>query len=183
MKNALKIAGAACLCLGVALGQPATYTYDRNADFSPYRTYRWIEIKDATHPDQLVDQQIREAADAVLGEKTLWLVNDDSADLCIGFQIAVGGERQIETYNAGGVWGYGPGWGAGASASTPSTIRAGQLVIDVYDTKTRQLVWRGIGLKEMDLTARPDKRQKDITKIVDRILKNYPPKGTVSESL
>jgi len=44
------------------------------------------------------------------------------------------------------------------------------------DAKTKQMVWRGMGTKEVDTTAKPEKRDKSITNAVNKIFKNYPPK-------
>jgi hypothetical protein len=55
-------------------------------------------------------------------------------------------------------------------------IVVGTLVIDMADAKKNQVVWRGMGVKEIDTTAKPDKRDKSINKAVEKIFKNYPPK-------
>jgi hypothetical protein len=55
-------------------------------------------------------------------------------------------------------------------------ILLGTLVIDLADAKKGQLVWRGIGQKEVDTDAKPDKRDKSINNAVKKIFKNYPPK-------
>ena len=46
----------------------------------------------------------------------------------------------------------------------------------MYDPAKKQLVWRGEATKTLDPKAKPDKRQKNITKGVAKLLKNYPPK-------
>ena len=51
----------------------------------------------------------------------------------------------------------------------------GTLVIDVADAKKGQLAWRGIGVKEVDMQNKPEKRDKSITNAVKKIFKNYPP--------
>jgi hypothetical protein len=56
-----------------------------------------------------------------------------------------------------------------------STIYVGQLGLDMYDSAKRELVWRGTASKTIDPKAKPDKRQKNITKAVTKLLKNYPP--------
>jgi hypothetical protein len=60
-------------------------------------------------------------------------------------------------------------------AST-STIYVGQLALDLYDSSKKELVWRGVASKTIDPQAKPEKRQKNITKTVTKLLKNYPPK-------
>jgi len=36
--------------------------------------------------------------------------------------------------------------------------------------------WRGVASKTLDPNAKPDKRQKDMRKGAEKLLKNYPPK-------
>ena len=54
-------------------------------------------------------------------------------------------------------------------------ILVGTLVIDIADAKKNELAWRGIGVKEVDVQAKADKRDKNINGAVKKILKNFPP--------
>jgi hypothetical protein len=45
----------------------------------------------------------------------------------------------------------------------------------MYDPKSKQLVWRGVASKTLDPKAKPEKKQKNITKAVTKLLKKYPP--------
>lgn len=57
-----------------------------------------------------------------------------------------------------------------------STIYTGQLDLDMYDSANHDLVWRGVASKTIDTNAKPDKQQKNLTKAVVKLLKNYPPR-------
>jgi hypothetical protein len=53
------------LSFSVALtAQDVTYNYDQSAEFSKFKSYKWVEIKEGVHPDQLMSQQITAALDA-----------------------------------------------------------------------------------------------------------------------
>ena len=39
------------LLAGMATPQDIRYNYDKSADFSKYKTYKWVEIKGADQPD------------------------------------------------------------------------------------------------------------------------------------
>ena len=166
-----------------ALCQDVRYNIDKNADFSKFKTYKWVTIKDAQKVDDLVDKQIKESFDAELARKGLTKVDTDNADLYIGYQPAVGQEKQLTSFNSGGPgWGYGAGWGGGwygggggISTTTTSTIYTGQLALDMYNSADKDLVWRGVASKTIDPNAKPDKRQKNLNKAVAKLLKNYPP--------
>jgi hypothetical protein len=159
------------------MAQTVNYNYDQGADFSKYKTYKWIEIKEGVHPDQMVEKQIKAVIDSQLALKSLTKVDSDKADLYVGYQIGVDQERQVNAYNTGGgAWGGGARWGGGMTTATTSTINIGQLVIDMYDPAMKQMVWRGVGTKEINPTAKPEQRTKNLNKGVEKMLKNYPPK-------
>jgi len=176
----------ALLSLGAipAVAQDVRYDFDKDKNFSAYKKYKWVPIKGADQVDELTMKQITAAIDVELANKGLTKTDGDIADLYIGVQTAVGTEKQFTSYNTG--WGYGPGWGpswygyGGMTSSTTygstSTIYVGQLDLSMYDAAQKQLVWRGTATKTLDPKAKPDKKQKNITKAVAKLLKNYPPK-------
>lgn len=168
-----------------AIAQDVRYDFDKDKDFSKYKTYKWVPIKGADQPDELTAKQLMAAIDAQLAGKGLTKTNSNSADLFIGYQTAIGTEKEFTAFNTG--WGYGPGWGGGwygygggMSSSTTygstSTVYVGQLDVSMYDSAQKQLVWRGIVSKTLDPKAKPDKKQKNINKAVQKLFKNYPPK-------
>ena len=114
---------------GLALAQDTRYNFDAQADFSKYKTYKWVDIKSAQKPDDLTDRQIREALDGELAKKGLSKTDSDSADLFVGYQTAMNTEKEVTSFDSG--WGYGPGWrygGApGISTATTSTLYVGSL--------------------------------------------------------
>lgn len=163
-------------------GQDVRYNFDKNTDFSKYKTYKWVPIEGAMKVDDLTDKQIKSAIDAQLAAKGLSNVNGDKVDLYVGYQAAIGTEKQFTSYDTGG-WGYGPGWyrggwyggGGGMTTGQTSTIYNGQLAIDMYDTTDKDLVWRGVVSKTLDPKAKPDKREKNLTKALNKLFKKYPP--------
>jgi hypothetical protein len=46
----------------------------------------------------------------------------------------------------------------------------------MYDREGKKLVWRGMVSKQLDPKAKPEKRQKNLDKGMQKLLKNYPPK-------
>lgn len=164
--------------------QTVRYNFDRSADFSRYKTYQWVQIKEGSQLNPLVDEQLKNAIDAELSRKGLTKV-DGNSDLLAGYQAAITEEKQFDAYTSGfgPGWGYGPGWGLGwyggfGSVSTTvqsSTIQVGSIVFDMYDAAQQKLVWRGEASKTLDPKAKPDKQQKNLQKGVAKLLQNYPP--------
>lgn len=57
-----------------------------------------------------------------------------------------------------------------------TTILNGQLVLDMYATSPKMLVWRSLASKTIDTEAKPEKQEKNLNKAVQKMLKDYPPK-------
>jgi uncharacterized protein DUF4136 len=183
MRKALFICAALMLLVASrSFGQDVRYNFDKDADFSKFKTYKWVTIKGATPVDDLTDKQIKASIDAQLAAKGLSKVEDNDANLLVGYQTAIGTEKEFTSFDSG--WGYGPGWygrgwyggGGGMTTGQTSTIYNGQLALDMYDSAKHNLVWRGVASKTLDVNAKPDKRQKNLDKAVAKLLKNYPPK-------
>jgi hypothetical protein len=170
------------LAVSIAFGQDVRYNFDKETDFSKFKTYKWVSMKDAPQLDDITDKQVKASLDAELAKKGLTKVDGDNADLLIGYQTAIGTEKEFTSYNSG--WGYGPGWGRGGwyggggggmTTGQTSTIYTGQLAVDMNDSAKHDLVWRGVASKTIDPKAKPEKRQKNLDKAVAKLLKNYPP--------
>jgi hypothetical protein len=172
------------LLVGVttAAAQDVRYNFDKDAPFASFKTYKWVTLKDAAKLNDLVDKQIKDTVDAELAKKGLTKSDSETADLYVGYQAAVGTEKQYTSFDTG--WGYGPGWGGGwygggygggMTTGTTSTIYVGQLALDMYQASAKKLVWRGNASKTIDPKAKPEKQQKNLTKAVAKMLKNYPP--------
>jgi hypothetical protein len=163
---------------GTAWAQDVSYNALPGADFTKFKTYRWVTIEGAQRPDQITDQQIMQAIDAELARKGLTKTDGDQADLYVGYQVALDKEKRVDSYSTGGMgWGwYGYGnWGMESTHATTSTIHVGTLALDMYAAAAKQLVWRGMASKTLDPKANPEKRQKNIAKAVAKLLKKFPP--------
>lgn len=55
-------------------------------------------------------------------------------------------------------------------------MRAGTLILDMYDAGSEQLVWTGQATKTIDPNSNPEKNLKNLDKATAKLLKNYPPK-------
>ena len=159
--------------------QKTSYDYDKTATFAGYKTYG---LKDGTPVGQpLIDNRIVAAIETELAAKGL--TKSATPDVFVVYHVAFDKQKDISTFSSGyggGYGGYGWGWGGGWGGGTTSTqvrdILVGTMVIDVADAKKGQVVWRGMGVKEVDTGANPEKRDKSINNAVKKIFKNYPPK-------
>jgi len=179
-KRLVTLALAMVLTPALALAQKVSYDYDKTANFTGLKTYA---LKDGTKVgQQLIDDRIVAAIEAELSAKGL-TKSDANPDAFVVYHVAFDKQKDISTFSSGygggyGAygWGYGGGWGGGTTSTQVRDILVGTLVIDVADAKNKAMVWRGMGVKEVDTQAKPEKRDKSITNAVNKIFKNYPPK-------
>ena len=173
------LAIAAVMIPTLAAAQKTSYDYDKSANFGAFRTYA---LKDGTKVGQeLIDNRIVAAIETELAAKGL--TKSDSPDVFVVYHVAFDKEKDISTFSSGygggyGAygWGWGGGWAGGTSTTQVRDILIGTLVIDMADAKKGQVAWRGMGVKEVNTQAKPDKRDKSISNAVKKIFKNYPPK-------
>ena len=179
-KRLATLALAMVLTPALAMAQKTSYDFDKTANFAGFKTYA---LKDGTKVGQpLIDDRIVNAIDAELAAKGL--TKSDKPDVFVVYHVAFDKQKDISTFSSGygggyGAygWGYGGGWaGGGSSTTTVRDILVGTLVIDIADATKGQMAWRGMGVKEVDTGANPEKRDKSINNAVKKILKNYPPK-------
>lgn len=154
-----------------AMAQTVRTNYMPGTDFSKYKTYKWVAIEGASHPNQIMDEEIKQAIDAQLASKGLTKTDGDQADLYVGYQVSVDQEKQWNAYGMGGAWRL----GGGMATATSSTINVGTLVLDMYDPYVKQLVWTGRATNTIDPSKSQEKNQEKLNKAMAKLLKNYPP--------
>ena len=180
-KIAFPLAALLVLTVSSTIAQDVRYNFANDAHFEKFKTYKWVEIKDAQKLDEQKNKQIKDAVDAQLVKKKLTKTDADTADLYIGYQVGAGAGKQLISYKAD--WGFGPGWFKegffggryGNGMLAPPTISAGQLAMDMYDPKNHYLVWRAVVSKTFDQSATPEEQEKRLLKSVAKLLKKYPP--------
>jgi hypothetical protein len=168
------------LAPAMVIAQKTSHDFDKTANFAGFKTYAF---KDGTKVGQpLIDDRIVAALEKELATKGL-TKSEANPDVIVVYHVAFDKEKDISTYSSGYGGGYGPygyGWGGGWGSTTATTtvrdILVGTMVIDIADAKKNQIAWRGMGVKEVNTTASPEKRDKSINDAVKKILKNYPPK-------
>ena len=165
----------------VASAQKTTYDFDKSAPFAQFKTYTF-KVGTPTK-NELVDKRILAAIETQLAARGM-TKNDAAPDVVVLFHMAFDEQKDISTFSSGpmygGGYGYGYGWGGGwGTTHTDVRVReilVGTLAIDIVDAKTKQMAWRGLGTKEIDTNAKPEKRDENINKAVEKIFRNYPPK-------
>ena len=180
MKSVRWMFPALCLFFATtAFAQKVTFSFDKTADFSKFKTYRWEKHPLMQDINPALLAQLGAAFDAALVKRGLTKAPDKASDLVIVYTAAVDKEMNMTTYATG--WYAGPGWsnvwyGNGmVVTSTTSSVDVGAVNLDMFDRVKQELVWRGLVSKSVDMNAKPEKRQQNITKAAEKLLKNYPP--------
>jgi hypothetical protein len=122
--------------------QKVTYDWDKDVDFSPYRTYKWIDPLPGKASVETTHKRIVGIVDLQMQAKDLNLTSDAHADLYVSYQV-ITDKNGPKTFNPDGQWK--PGLGLDSKESKPpaGTMAQGALIIDLYDQKMKKLVWRG----------------------------------------
>lgn len=172
-RRLLRFAMTAAMLILVSIGvsaQQVVYNFMPGTDFTKYHTYKWVEIPSNVHPNQIVDQEIRQAVNNVLSSKGFTLATGDKADLNVGYQCSVDKEREWSAWGMGG----GLRWG-GMGTATSSTVSNGMLAVDFYDPSSQQLIWRGSAAETLNPSGNQEKDMKKLDQGVAKLLKNFPP--------
>ena len=161
------------LFAGESSAQQVKTDYDRSADFSQYKTYSWEHVKTQ---DPLYVDRIKNSVNAALAAKG-WTQVDSGGDVSIVAMEITRDQQTLNTfYNGlGGGWGWRRfgGGGFGEATTTTETYKVGTLVIDLFDTKGKKLLWRGISSDT--LSNNSNQNIKNLDKGVDKLFKQFPP--------
>jgi hypothetical protein len=163
-----------------------SYDYDKEVDFTKFKTFAFSQQTMELQMDQLNKDRIFRAVKSELTAKGF----TESANPDVIIDIHVKGQ-QYQTATAtttgyggyggyGGYYGYrGYGYGSGFTTTQVNydTYTEGTLMIAMIDKNTNKLVWQGTGVKTIDENASAQKREENINYGVNQIMANYPPKA------
>ena len=169
--------------------------FDRNVNFSQYRTYNWYFDGSLTDPetggqrpagyDSFLDKRIKNALQSSMGTKGMQLVTSNP-DIKVAYDVKIENRAEVDRvyatypgYGYGyGYWmGYRYNYGYNRFGPNYATIREykeGTIIIDFIDPKDNQLVWRGWG--EAIVNQDGSISEATVNKIVAEIMERYPPK-------
>ncbi len=160
-----------------------TADLDKTKDFTVYKTY-WIhDFSDKNSPINVFDQKrLLDATDLELAKRGLVKVEKkEEADLVVDLNVVL--ERKTQTsantnHMTAGAY-YSP-WGGGMG-TTHTTFQEydyvkGQIIVDVYQSEGKLLVWQGIASKTVD--SNPEERERKIQEAMAKLFELYPVEKT-----
>lgn len=160
--------------------------YDHSANFSQYHTYSWGNVQTS---DPFYVSRIKQGVDKQLAAKG-WQLVPSGGSATILATDNVHNQQEIQTiYNGwGGGWGGGWGWGGwrwgggwwggpglgGDATTTTSSQPVGNLVVDIFDATSKNLLWRGLATG--DLSTNANRNTKSLDSDITKMFKDFPPK-------
>jgi hypothetical protein len=164
-----------------SFAQKVKVDYDKNADFSKYKTIEFLGWQNDI--DQVLNEfdqkRVREAFKTEFESRNL-KKDDDNPDMTFSLYLVVTEKTSVTGYtNYYGGYGRGYrrggwGWGGGHSTTnyTEDDYLEGTMVLDVYDAKSKNLIWQAVGTGTVQ--EKPEKREKSIPKSVKKMMKKFP---------
>ncbi len=149
--------------------------YDKKVDFNQYKTYAYIKASiDKVEISDLDKKRILRSIDEAMSAKGF--SKSENPNMLIS--IFTKESERVNVYN-NNMWGMGFGWGwnnwgmMGMGMNSVYTTPEGTLFIDMFDGKTKEMIWQGEGSGY--LTKDTNKKDARIKEFVDKILEQYPP--------
>lgn len=170
-------------CLAVLVGCTSSPTVQTdqasNVDFSTYKTYSWLS-KPGDGVPPLMSQRIVDDVNAQLQSKG-WRLLDSGGDVAVVAHVSTKEKQTLDTMYMGpafGGWGWrGAGWGMGMamadSTTTVHTYDVGTLIVDMFDARSKQAIWRGTSSET--IPSSPDKVNAAVEAAVEKMFAGFPP--------
>lgn len=174
MKAQRSIFASAAIAILCAIGSPAQQVktdYDRNVDFSQFKTYSWEKVETQ---DPLWIDRIKDAVNGTLAAKG-WMMVPSGGQVAVVAMEITKDHRTLDTYYDG--FGGGWRWGGGFGDETTSvdTYKVGTLVVDLFDAGSKKLIWRGSASDT--LSNKSEKNIKNLDKGVQKMFDHFPPEA------
>jgi hypothetical protein len=167
-RKPLTILWSAVALATAAFAQHVAVDYDHAANFKQIKTYSWAKLHTA---DPITDSRVKEAIDQELAAKG-WSELPSGGDVALAVVEQTSTREQYDSfYNGFG----GRRWGGGMvdETTTVDNYEVGTLIVSMFDGNSRQLIWRGTATG--DKSDNPQKKIKSLTKVVQKMFKNFPP--------
>jgi len=152
--------------------------HDTTADFSRLRTYGWLQKpsdapRDPRIDNDLLDSRVHSAVNDELASKGF--TESATPDFRVTYHVMIQNQLDVQSFPVS--YGYGLGrMGAMSTDVRVEQYEVGTLLLDVVDSSTNELVWRGSAQARIDPSRTPQERTKLIRGAVHDMLAQFPPK-------
>lgn len=155
--------------------QDVKIDFDKAYDFAPVKTYS-IAIG-TTWGNDLSQRRVLAEIDEAITAKG-WKKVADNPNVVVVLHGATQTKRNASTFYSGmgggyGGYRYGGFGGTGTASTVVNEYQVGTLVVDIFDAKSKNLVYRGTA--EDELSDNPEKNKGRLEKAATKLFKNFPP--------
>jgi len=166
-------AGAvALLTIGCGYSIKTATDYDRNVSFSNYHSFSIL--KGNSSGNQLMDQRAQADVERALTSKGWMEVPEGEAQATVVVHAATKTKHTYETfYDGWGGWGWRRGGFGGGATTFVNDYKVGTLVVDIFDTRSKQAIWHGFASDALSDNARSNAQATQ--QAVDKMFSNFPP--------
>ncbi len=160
---------------GASFAQDVKVDFDKDANFAALKTFSAKIGTSWNNP--ISEKRVLAEIEQTLVEKGWAKADAATADAVVVLHGATEKQKSLNTFYSGGYGGY--GWrgmgmgGMGTATTTTSEYLVGTLVVDIFDAKSKQLVYRGTAQDE--ISDKADKNAKKLAKASDKLFKDFPP--------
>lgn len=166
-----KLASIFFLLFFVSCGVTVNYDYEKNTDFSKYKSYSYFTNMN-TGLSELDAKRFFSALDEAMALKGMTLSED--SDFIIDIESSIYEETQSSSSVGVGVGSGGGGVSVGIPIGQGSLTRL--IKFDFVDAKTNQLFWQAISNETDVPTDNPNEREEQFKIVVTKVLEGFPPK-------
>jgi hypothetical protein len=171
----LAMAAALVSVSAVAFAQDVKTDFDKDADFAAIKTFA-VKIGTSWN-NPIGEKRVVAEIEQALAEKG-WTKTDANPDALVVLHGAGEKKHTLNTFYSGMPYGgyRWRGWGGtamGTATTTAHDYTVGTLVVDIYDAKSKQLMFRGTASDE--LSDKPEKNVKKLDKATSKMFKDFPP--------
>lgn len=173
IRTPLAALGLTLALVGSVSAQKVSTDWDHSANWSKYNSY-FIDIQ-KSFGNQLTDQRAIAAVDSALqskGWKKVATLDAASAAVLLN-ALAQKDETSTTMYSGGGYGGWGRVGGMGMATTSTSQYTVGTFVVDIFDVKSKQLLFRGQATETVSSDA--EKNTKALYKSTAKMFKDFPP--------
>ena len=152
--------------------------YDGDVDFTKYKTYQLTEDDLEASIGQLNRNRVIATLENELSAKGFSKSAQPDAliDVHLKTQQKVSATANTTGTGYGRYGRYGYGGGYSTTQISYDEYTDGTLFITLIDHASQRIVWQGTGTKTLEEGSSAEKREKNITYSIQKILQNYPPK-------
>ena len=165
----------------------STYDYNRQIDFTGYRTYAFIsenpmsvsQAQGAVNP--MLEGRLMESIRIAMNSKGYSEAQDvESADMAIGFTVGSRDQVKVDTYPSSFQTGYSRrAYYYGYNYGTETRVRQyteGQLAVDIFDVESHTPAFHGVASKKLSESDR-ENQQEVLNAVAMEALSGFPLTG------